>query len=370
MCRSVLPPVIASSQEADIQALVRQWLPIDHVVMEADADELDATCLEKTDTLSAPEVELNFPQARVRVEGKGKMNEWFFQLCRGMPDLTSTLEDVTLGKNAVYVSVTVSGTQLQRCLPMFPVGMFATWRLSASVFFNKAGFVHKHCLSLCFDPCLGLSPPVHQGLAEWAHSLALTKSGSHLLQEAIQCDGSIGLLEQLRGSVVEAARSPHANHVLQKYIETMPPEAIAFIVEEFRGHAVVAASHCTSCRVLQRLVEHCPEQLIKPLVDELLAGLEDLVAHKFGNFVAQCLVEHGSAEVRRRVVEAICVGDAEQLARHWVASNVVRCAFVFASPEDRASLAQRIAPDSSALAKLSHHKNGSFVAREIKLAQR
>merc|ERR1712137_772291 len=145
------------------------------------------------------------PQARVRVNGKCKLNEWFFQMCRSMPDMSYTISDVTVGQNAAYLTVTLSGTQLQSCMPMFPVGRFASWKLSASIFFNRAGLVSKHCLAVCLDPSRELSPPAHQGIAEWAPSLASTKSGSHLLQEAIECAGSVGLLDQLRGSVTELA---------------------------------------------------------------------------------------------------------------------------------------------------------------------
>merc|ERR1712066_1160057 len=96
--------------------------------------------------------------------------------------------------------------------------------------------------------------------------------------------------------------------------------------------------------------------------------MQDLITHRFGNLVTQRLLEHGAQETRQRVLNLICTGDAKFLARHWVTNNVVRCAFIHCSPEDRARLAQAIAPDSLELAKLSRHRHGSFLARDVKCA--
>jgi len=156
-----------------------------------------------------------------------------------------------------------------------------------------------------------------------------------LLQEVIESTGRVDVLEQLRGNIPAAACCNYGNHVLQKYIVVMPPAASQFIVEGLRGRAVASALHHAACRVLQRLFEHCPCQ-----------------------------------QARRRVVDAMCGGDAKSLARHWIAHNVVRCAFVHGAPEDRARLAHAIAPDSAELAKLVKHRHGSFLARDIKSALR
>ena len=60
-----------------------------------------------------------------------------------------------------------------------------------------------------------------------------------------------------------------------------------------------------------------------------------------GNFVVQHVLEHGTAAERHEVVEVIH-GDVQRLARHRVASHVVRCALKHSGAEDRQRLVQAI----------------------------
>ena len=55
----------------------------------------------------------------------------------------------------------------------------------------------------------------------------------------------------------------------------------------------------------------------------------------------QHVLEHGSPQQRHEVVEVIH-SDIQRLARHRVASHVVRCALKHSSPEDRQKLVQAI----------------------------
>merc|ERR1712216_213692 len=77
---------------------------------------------------------------------------------------------------------------------------------------------------------------------EWVRDsfwpLALTKRGCRIVQKAVDVGSPAyqqQLVEQLRGKVVEALKSPHTNYVLQKFIETMPPERMQFVVTELKG---------------------------------------------------------------------------------------------------------------------------------------
>jgi hypothetical protein len=74
------------------------------------------------------------------------------------------------------------------------------------------------------------------------------------------------------GHVREAIESPHANFVLQKLIETMPPSFTSFVLDEIRGHVDWAARHRFGCRVVARLVEHNPAERVAVLLREMEAG--------------------------------------------------------------------------------------------------
>merc|ERR1719392_581145 len=72
-----------------------------------------------------------------------------------------------------------------------------------------------------------------QWVSELFWQLALRKKGCHLVQKAMDVGSSeyqLQLLENLRGHTLQASKSPHANHVLQKFIKIVPPERIQFIV--------------------------------------------------------------------------------------------------------------------------------------------
>ncbi|CAK9104676.1 Maternal protein pumilio, partial [Durusdinium trenchii] len=154
------------------------------------------------------------------------------------------------------------------------------------------------------------------GLRAWA--MSCSAAGTRVVQKALEVavrartldgahqpqrrDGTaaekdtperVALAEQLQGHVKEAFASPHANHVLQKCIQLIPPERLGFLLAEMHGSAVAAASHRYGCRVLERLLEHCPSEQTAPLIEEVLSGAPQLCRHTFGNFVVQHILEHG-----------------------------------------------------------------------------
>lgn len=200
----------------------------------------------------------------------------------------------------------------------------------------------------------------------WA--LASTQEGSRLVQKFLEEAGHLeraALVDQLRGHVREAVASPHANHVLQKCIEVMPPERLGFIFEELQGHVVTIAKHRYGCRVLERLIEHCPSKQTVGLIEEVLRAAPQLCRHTFGNFVVQHILEHGMPDQKERLVD-ILSGDALRLGRHRFASHVMRCALVNCTTENKKRLGLALTAEPSEFADLSRHHWGSFVIRELR----
>jgi hypothetical protein len=197
---------------------------------------------------------------------------------------------------------------------------------------------------------------------------ALDPVHCRVVQDAVEVadsPGRLALATQLRGHVLEAVSSPHANHVLQKCITLMPPEQISFVPAELIGSAAAFARHRYGCRVLERVIEHFPSEQVDGLVDEVIGGTEKLCRHAFGNFVVQHILEHGTRPQQRQVAEVLRQ-DAVRLAKHRVASHVVKAALLHCESDDKAGLVQALSADPAELSDLAHHHCGSFVVRELR----
>lgn len=203
-------------------------------------------------------------------------------------------------------------------------------------------------------------------------SLALDKRGCRIVQKAIDVGTPIyqaKLLEQLRGRVHQAMVSLHANYVLQKFIETMPPENIQFIVTELQRQILSVARHRFGCRILQRLLEHCTQDQTKRVTDILLGDAIALLRHSYGNFVLQHILQHGSPSHRSAIADVI-LGDIIRLSKHRLASHIVSCALIHCSTEDVQRLTNALLNDEEQSAHLARREYGSFVVREAQRALR
>lgn len=202
-------------------------------------------------------------------------------------------------------------------------------------------------------------------LAAWP--AALSKHGCRVLQAALDVAESthrLAFADAFHGHVWDALRSPHANHVLQKCIELLPPRRMEFVLSELAGKARETARHRFGCRVLERLLEHDCWRT-SGLVAEVLQDVMDLATHPYGNFVVQHILEHGTDEQRCLVVEALRP-EVRRLARHKNASHVVEKALQYGSQEGREQLKQAIVGDAEELLRLSHSNYGSFVAKAMR----
>merc|ERR1712232_351681 len=76
-----------------------------------------------------------------------------------------------------------------------------------------------------------------------------------MLASSQDCDMRDALAYALKGNVYEACRCPHANHVLQRYIQVMSPFQVQFVVDEVLKHSSNLTRNKYGCRVVQRLLE-------------------------------------------------------------------------------------------------------------------
>jgi hypothetical protein len=206
-----------------------------------------------------------------------------------------------------------------------------------------------------------------QKAIEWVVSLtqrlAFTRRGCRIVQRAMEVavwGDQERLVEKLEGIVLEALQSPHANYVLQKCFEIMPPHKLQFVVEELKGHSVEVARHRFGCRVLQRALEHCPPDQIEELVAEVLMQASPLVRHTYGNFVIQHVLQYGTAKHVRQTAEVL-LADAVRFANHRIASHVMSCALACCAADDVRSLKEVLLRERE---KLTDRHHGSFVVRQ------
>jgi len=172
------------------------------------------------------------------------------------------------------------------------------------------------------------------------------------------------MLSGLHGHVHTALEHPHANYVVQKIVEVLPTEYIAFVISELRSKAVWAAQHRFGCRTILRLVHHVSSgrwgsQAAAKVIDELLPHTIDLTYDKFGNYVMQEVLEHGLPHQRRRVGQNL-LRDAVGTSLTQHGSRVVEKALRLCDAPEVAALANVLLSGHS-----GHHQHHGGAVRHM-----
>jgi len=164
----------------------------------------------------------------------------------------------------------------------------------------------------------------------------------------------------LHGHACEMMGSPHANHVLQKLIELLPPSQASFVLTEMslKWNADYIAKHKFGCRILERVIEHfsasaSTKRILDDFLDALLQhNVVQHMFHSFATFILQHILEHGSLSHKRVIVAALC-SDLERGAKDTHASGVLDKALSFMPPEDQTALAEQVLSVPGLLAELT-----------------
>ena len=80
-------------------------------------------------------------------------------------------------------------------------------------------------------------------------------------------DQQMQIVKELEGNILRCVKDQNGNHVIQKVIECLPAEQLAFIVEAFNGQVMQLSTHPYGCRVVQRVLEHCVEEQYRPVME-------------------------------------------------------------------------------------------------------
>jgi hypothetical protein len=196
--------------------------------------------------------------------------------------------------------------------------------------------------------------------------------GCHVVQLAfdkVDKKGKECLAMGMKGNILKATKSRHANHVLQKMIATLPLSQLRFVVEELLHVADQIARHTYGCRVVKRLVEHsttCDTSVIA-LIHQILATPADvrsLAVHHNGNYVLRTILEHGLLEYRTDIARAM-QSELFRFAKQKYASHVVQAAFVHCDAQTCMGLASELLQDPR-LDELESNLYGRHVVQELK----
>jgi hypothetical protein len=152
--------------------------------------------------------------------------------------------------------------------------------------------------------------------------LAFASHGCRLVQRAMDVldfKHQVMLVSELKSKTsqekfvfqaLQGDYSPHANHVLQKCIELLPPDHVGFILDELKEEqcgktSVWLASHKYGCRVLERFLEHFDPKLMGPFLSPVICHAKELCRDQYGNFVIQHVLEHGSEGQKSDIVQML-----------------------------------------------------------------
>jgi len=180
------------------------------------------------------------------------------------------------------------------------------------------------------------------------------------LAAATQDESREALASELRGHVVQACKCPHANHVLQKVIALLQPEALQFVIEELQfssGAICQIARHKYGCRIIQQLVEHCHAYQVRRLVLSLLPQVGVLSRHPYGNYVVQNLLQHSTDEQRQQMVRSLAT-EIRQLGSEACGCAVLSTALTYAPHKDRQELARSLLEEPGLLASMARTRYG------------
>jgi len=193
--------------------------------------------------------------------------------------------------------------------------------------------------------------------------LSRDSQGSRRVQEAIDLasndDERAAIAQELHGKVWEALECRNANHVLQKLISTMRPQASQFVIDEIMslGSAAYAAQHCFGCRVVERLLEHCTPEQVRPLVEDLLDAGPKLCTDQYGNFVVQHVLEFGTDEHKHRM-SRIVAAQITSIPGDYHGCSVVSAALTHSLEKDKIVVARSVLARRGFLVCMARQRHG------------
>lgn len=218
-----------------------------------------------------------------------------------------------------------------------------------------------------FPAAIAMTHGTHQEtcFSNCVWELSRDAAGSRQVQKAIDRASNdaerAAIASQLRGHVWQALECWNANHVLQKCISSLRPQAAQFVIDEIMsrgpGSGAYAAQHRFGCRVVERLLEHCAPEQVGPLVDDLLENGSQLCSDQYGNFVVQHVLEFGCDDHKHRMSQ-IVTKQIASIQGDYHGCAVVSSALNHSLPEDKILIARAVLGRRGLLVSMARQRHG------------
>uniref|UniRef100_A0A3Q2VP74 Pumilio RNA-binding family member 2 n=1 Tax=Haplochromis burtoni TaxID=8153 RepID=A0A3Q2VP74_HAPBU len=196
---------------------------------------------------------------------------------------------------------------------------------------------------------------------------------SRFIQQKLERATPSDIVRELDGHVLKCVKDQNGNHVVQKCIECVQPQALQFIIDAFQGQVGFCFLVIIYFLVIQRILEHCTQEQTLPILEELHQHSEQLGQDQYGNYVIQHVLEHGRPEDKSKIVAEVR-GKVLVLSQHKFASNVVEKCVIHSSRAERALLidevcCQKDGPHSALYTMMKDQYANYVVQRMIDMAE-
>lgn len=196
-------------------------------------------------------------------------------------------------------------------------------------------------------------------------SISLNMHGTRAVQKMIDYLSTQrqvqSLIMALNLNVVTLIKDLNGNHVIQKCLNTLPPEDNQFIYNAVAANCIEVATHRHGCCVLQRCIDHASESQRIQLVTEITYNSLTLVLDPFGNYVVQYVLDLNDSRFITAIVNQfrnnVCALSAQKFS-----SNVVEKCVRVADLEGRKQLISELV-DKSRLERMLRDSFANYVVQ-------
>ena len=200
--------------------------------------------------------------------------------------------------------------------------------------------------------------------------------GCRVIQRILElgtAEQNYGLFRSIpKYKIVDLCMDVNGNHVMQKFVDTLPQFALHEIVcaiMEGGGSTIARLSlHSYGCRVVQRLLVKSSSEDRSSILAFVISCYSDLVCDQFGNYVAQHSIEYSNEAEKRSIISVLTVMEVSGLCCNKFASNVIEKAIRVKFSEKTTVLHRLIATiiqDEETLLNLMKDKYGNYVVKAI-----
>ncbi|XBI41061.1 hypothetical protein VPH35_125562 [Triticum aestivum] len=167
--------------------------------------------------------------------------------------------------------------------------------------------------------------------------LSLHLYGCRVIQKAFEIsdiDQQIEMAKELDSNLFKCICDQHANHAVQKCMESVQPQYIQFIYRRLCGNAKMLSTHPYGCHVVQKMLEFCKDpKFMDRFIMEILDCARELSIDPYGNYVVHYIVEHGGPR-HREIIMLKFAGRIVQMTHQKHSSKVIEKCLIYGSYHD------------------------------------